>query len=548
MQIRIISPLEKIFDDVAELQAPAFKSTAVARGEICSFQIAVKEDGDERGYIRVVCESALNVRIRTVDSVPVHLAADTPDDDYLRTTPGLYPDLLSDLEDCDTFRILTHQRRMLWVTIPVPEECRPGRYAVRFRFSRMVEEEWTPCAEAEFEVEVTPFSLPEQELIRYEWFHADALCSCYRVAAWSEEHWEIVERFACNAVRHGINALYTPLWTPPLDTEVNGERPTCQLLDIAYDPATRSYRFDFGKLERFLDMGLRLGFKKFGMSHLFTQWGAKFTPKIICTLPDGREEKRFGWHVAADDPSYAEFLRALLPKLIAFFRKKGIAERCFFSISDEPCEEQKESYSRAVNLARPLLEGIPTVEALSRIEFYEAGLVQHPVPSCNILESFQGRVKDLWTYYCCGQQQQTPNRFMAMPSARVRIMGMLAYVYDLAGFLQWGFNFYYAQYSRKPIDPFACTDAGGAFPAGDPFLVYPGSNGEPLDSIRHEVFRDGLQDLRALKLLEQKIGREAVLGFLKQGRTERFTMTDYPRDPEYLLELRPRIYAELAKA
>ena len=285
----------------------------------------------------------------------------------------------------------------------------------------MVEEEWTPCAEAEFEVEVTPFSLPEQELIRYEWFHADALCSCYRVAAWSEEHWEIIERFACNAVRHGINALYTPLWTPPLDTEVNGERPTCQLLDIAYDPATRSYRFDFGKLERFLDMGLRLGFKKFGMSHLFTQWGAKFTPKIICTLPDGREEKRFGWHVAADDPSYAEFLRALLPKLIAFFRKKGIAERCFFSISDEPCEEQKESYSRAVNLARPLLEGIPTVEALSRIEFYEAGLVQHPVPSCNILESFQGRVKDLWTYYCCGQQQQTPNRFMAMPSARVRV-------------------------------------------------------------------------------------------------------------------------------
>ena len=56
------------------------------------------------------------------------------------------------------------------------------------------------------------------------------------------------------------------------------------------------------------------------------------------------------------------------------------------------------------------------------------------------------------------------------------------------------------------------------------------------------------RSLRALKLLERKIGREAVRAFLKQGRTERFTMTDYPRDPEYLLELRPRIYAELAKA
>ena len=202
----------------------------------------------------------------------------------------------------------------------------------------------------------------------------------------------------------------------------------------------------------------------------------------------------------------------------------------------------------AVELVKPLLEGFPTLEALSSFEFFQKGLVENPVPSNNHIEPFVGHVRELWTYYCCSQESRVPNRFIAMPSRRNRIMGVLAYVYDLSGFLQWGFNFYYAQYSRKPIDPFACTDAGGAFPAGDSFLVYPGSNGEPLDSIRHEVFRDGLQDLRALKLLEQKIGREAVLAFLKQGRTERFTMTDYPRDPEYLLELRPRIYAELAKA
>ena len=548
MQIRIISPLEKVFDDTVELSAPEYSSTATAGGEVCSFQIAVREDGDERGYLRIACESALNIRLRTTDSVPVHLPADNPDEYYLRTVPGLYPDLLGELEECDTFRVLTNQWRVLWVTIPVPEGCRPGCYLVRFHFSRMIDGEWTPCGETEFKVEVKPVALPEQELIRYEWFHSDALSAFYRVGMWSEEHWEIVERFARNAVRHGINALYTPLWTPPLDTEVNGERPTCQLLDIAFDPEKNTYRFDFGKLERFLDMGLRLGFKKFGMSHLFTQWGAKFTPKIICTLPDGREEKRFGWHMKADDPSYAEFLKALLPQLIGFLRKKGIADRCFFSVSDEPSEEHMESYSRAVGLVRPLLEGIPTIEALSRIEFYEAGLVPHPVPCCNHMEPFSGRVKNLWTYYCCSQQQLVPNRFMAMPSARIRIMGVLAYVYDLAGFLHWGFNFYYTQYSRKLADPFACTDAGGAFPAGDPFLVYPGPNGEPLDSIRNEVFHDGLQDLRALKLLERKIGREAVLAFLKQGRSESFTMTDYPRDPEYLLELRPRIYAELAKA
>ncbi|MBS1372364.1 MAG: DUF4091 domain-containing protein [Lentisphaeria bacterium] len=548
MQIRVISSLEKVFDDVAELNAPELASGIAAQGEVYSFQIAVKETGDEHGLYRVAFDGGLNARVRTVDSVPVHLAVDSPDAYYLRTTPGLYPDLLEELEDCDSFRILARQWRVLWVTVPVPAECKPGRYPFRFRFSRFINDEWAETGEADFELEVAGFALPEQELIRYEWFHSDALCAYYRVEPWSEEHWAIVERFARNAAQHGINALYTPLWTPPLDTEKNGERPTCQLLDIMYDPAGDTYAFDFGKLGRFLDMGLRLNFKRFGMSHLFTQWGAGFTPKIVCALPDGRMEKRFGWHVASDDPAYAEFLRALMPQLIAFLRGKDVADRCFFSISDEPVETQFESYSRAVGLVTPLLDGLPTVEALSRIEFYESGLVQHPVPADNHIEPFVGKVKDLWTYYCCGQQNLVPNRLMAMPSARNRIMGVLAYVYDLAGFLQWGFNFYYSQYSRRLIDPFACTDAGGAFPAGDAFLVYPGRNGEPLDSIRHEVFRDGLQDLRALKLLERKIGRRRVLEFLKQGRTEQFTMEEYPRDPEYLANLRPRIYAKLQEA
>jgi len=390
--------------------------------------------------------------------------------------------------------------------------------------------------------------LPPQKLTRYEWFHADCLAAYYRVEAWSEAHWEIVESFARNAARHGITALYTPLWTPPLDTEVGGERPTCQLLKISFNPKTGTYRFGFDRLRRFLKMGKSLGFREFGMSHLFTQWGACFTPKIVCTLPDGSEMKRFGWHVASDAPAYGEFLAALMPQLFAVLRECGVEENCFFSVSDEPSEAHLGSYGKAVELVTPLLAGHPTVEALSDFSFFERGLVKHPVPANNHIEPFAGKVENLWSYYCCGQQELVPNRLIAMPSARNRIMGTLCYVYDLAGFLHWGFNFYYSQYSRRLIDPFACTDADGAFPGGDPFLVYPGENGEPLDSIRHEVFFDALQDLRALELLEGKLGREGVLEFLKEGRKESFRMTDYPRDPEFLLELRPRIYRRLVEA
>ena len=119
---------------------------------------------------------------------------------------------------------------------------------------------------------------------------------------------------------------------------------------------------------------------------------------------------------------------------------------------------------------------------------------------------------------------------------------MLAYIYDLAGFLHWGFNFYYSQYSWRSIDPFAVTDAEGAFPAGDAFLVYPGKYGDPLDSIRHEVFSAGLQDLRACRTLEEKIGRDAVIEMLNEGALRPLKMNDFPTDDAFLLGRRRAIY------
>ncbi len=543
MQYHFLSSLDKVFDDVEQPEFIRLDRGVVARGEVFSFQIALSASP---GWFRVELSGKLNARIRTVDPVPVRLAANRPEDGFwLRSTPGLYPDLLNPLAGGDRFRVLPRQWRTLWVTVPVPEDCAPGEYELSFRFYGEVDGVWTPCEQCTFPLQVVALTLPPQKLSRFEWFHADCLATYYNVGCWSEAHWEIVESFAANAARHGINVLYTPLWTPPLDTEVGGERPSCQLLDIAYDPASNAYTFDFERLRRYLTMGRSLGFLKFGMSHLFTQWGARFTPKIVCTLPNGRRVNRFGWHVASDDPAYAEFLNALFPQLLAFLRDCGLGKSCFFSISDEPSEAHLEVYSRAVALVSPLLEDFPTVEALSRVEFFELGLVKHPVPANNHIEPFVDKVDGLWSYYCCGQQTLVPNRLIAMPSARNRIMGTLCYTYQLAGFLHWGFNFYYSQYSRRFLNPFACTDADGAFPGGDAFLVYPGEHGEALDSIRHEVFADGLQDLRALELLEEKIGRDNVLEFLKDGRSEAFKMTDYPRDPEFLNELRPRIYRRL---
>ena len=134
-----------------------------------------------------------------------------------------------------------------------------------------------------------------------------------------------------------------------------------------------------------------------------------------------------------------------------------------------------------------------------------------------------------------------------MPSARNRILGIQLYKFDIVGFLQWGYNFWYSQYSRYPIDPFKVTDAGYAFPSGDAFIVYPGEDGRPLESLRLKVFYEAIQDLRALRLLEELIGREAVMEMLEEDVDEPITFKRYPTDAEWLLNKREQINRKIAE-
>ena len=317
MIVKTIHSLEKVFFDRSPEPAE-WSADVAARGEVYSFQVMLEpETMSERGVCRVAVQSELPVEVRLVQNVPVRQAVNfNPDDDFLRKEPGLYPDLLEELDE-DRFQLF-YGRQTLWVTVRVPENAAPEEYPVRFEFTRVEWPNlWNPdvVATAEFRLKVEAFTLPPQRLLRLEWFHADCLAAYYQVRCWSGEHWRIVEAFLRNAVRHGINCVYTPLWTPPLDTGLGGERPTCQLLDIEYDSES-GYRFDFSKLERYLDLGLACGAERFAMSHFFTQWGARFTPKIV-VREGGREVKRFGWHVKATDPAYREFLTALMPELLA---------------------------------------------------------------------------------------------------------------------------------------------------------------------------------------------------------------------------------------
>ena len=152
----------------------------------------------------------------------------------------------------------------------------------------------------------------------------------------------------------------------------------------------------------------------------------------------------------------------------------------------------------------------------------------------------------MWGYYCCAQTWEVSNRFLAMSSERTRIIGTQIYKFNLKGFLQWGYNFYYTQYSKKKITPYKVTDAGGAFPSGDAFSVYPYKDGA-MPSLRLKVFKEALDDVSLLYMLEEKIGKEQTVALLEEVANQEITFKKYPLREEFFASLRKKIISKLTK-
>ena len=547
MALKFVSSLEKCFlsDNIAD--KATFSNGSFLKNERFHLGVCFTADDPDAAKravtLRVVSPLAAHVAVRKVVHVPVRMACnpgETVADDYITTAPGLYPDMLVPLaEDGQLF--LQKNLESLFLEIDPKGAVAAGDYPLTVQLvdgNEVVEE--ATCT-----LTVIGAALPPQTLKFTQWFYCDCLRVQYGTESFDERHWQIIESYAKTAVKNGVNMLLTPIFTPALDTAVGRERPTTQLVDVQLQDGV--YTFGFEKLSRWVDMCDRIGIQYLEIAHFFTQWGAEHAPKVMATV-DGEYRRIFGWDTDAAGAEYGAFLRALIPALLAFLREKnGWDKRCFFHISDEPSEEHLAQYAAARAQVTALLRGYPIMDALSNYEFYERGVVDIPVAATDHIEPFLAHgVKGLWCYYCVGQSKKVSNRFVAMPSARTRILGAQMYKYGIAGFLHWGYNFYFSQFSMETVNPLVITDGDYFAPAGDTFSVYPAPDGTPYASLRLEVFYDSLQDMRALALCESLYGREYTLQLLEQG-TDGITFSEYPRDGAFLPAMRERVNAAIAK-
>lgn len=522
MKIKVLSSLEKVFKN-KEPDATERNSYTMLKNDRLSFQVAFSADVDGNYKIELSGIDNNYINVFSVHDVPVGLAAfEDSDDFYLSKESGMYPDILYPSDETE---VKAGEWHSFWIEI-IPSEMISGKQKLDISVGGET---------VSVEVQIIDVELPEQELVFTNWFHCDSICDYYHVEAFDDEFWRIFKNFLNAATSHGMNCILTPLFTPALDTKPGGERTTTQLVKIKKRGG--KYSFNFSLLQKWVDVCRENGIKYFEMCHFFTQWGAEHAPKIMAKDRKGREKRIFGWETKSASKEYDDFLSQFSVKLNKFIVKNNLEKSVFFHISDEPSENHIKAYKRRTKLMKEIFGAYPVIDALHDIQFYENGSVDIPIPEENSIDNFYGKCDPLWTYYCCGQgNKYAPNRFISMPSQRNRVLGTILYHYDVKGFLQWGFNFYNTRLSIKNINPYEVTDAGGFFPSGDSFVVYPSDNGDAICSLRLKVFYDGFRDYTALKLLESKIGRDKVLEIVGD-----INMNNYPHNAEWLLDLREKV-------
>ncbi len=537
-----VSSLDKIFwNEKPKLLQSEY---SVFQNETFHFQVACFAKKPVDGA-KIEISSDINeyITVRAVEPVPARFAKyKGRHDSYVIKNHGnneLFPDLLRPLRgECGEL-LLPEMWSAFWITVNADKPLPVGVHKITVRiYTEYSYYKGVYDETSEFTLTVLKGELPKSALTITQWMHYDCICEKHGVEPFTDGFYKVLEKYLALAIKSGMNMLYTPLFTPPLDTEVGGERKTVQLVKVYADG--ENYRFDFSKVKEFFTFASERGIEQFELCHLASQWGAKYCIKIVAEV-DGTEKRIFGWEDPSSSERYRNFLRAFMREFAAFIKEIGYEDKIFFHISDEPSVQFAENFKCFKEIITENFPSARIMDAVGSRAFKENGMLTHPVIALDHYDDCPTE----WVYYCGGTRTKfVPNRHFAMPSQRNRVLGVLCYRNGATGFLHWGFNFYNSNASRYPIDPYFVTDAHGFFDSGDSFLVYPAKDGA-YASLRLEVFGDGVYDYRALELLESLIGKEETLKFLdKQGVKTGFSR--YPRSAKWHLKFRKALNEKIA--
>ena len=409
----------------------------------------------------------------------------------------------------------------LWCEINVPEDAEPGEYTVKAKlFASGYNDDEVLVACEDIKLTVYPYVMPEYKDWKFHldlWQHHSNIARKHDVRLWSDEHFEIIKKYARSLAELGQKTVMVCVSEIPWNgqtcfkvTGYGGNLFEYNIIGITRE-TDGSFTYDYSKLQKYIDVCTEAGIAgDIEMIGLVNVWGGEDS-KILGTTAlceDHTEQLRLRYFDKADGclkyMRSGEQMRDYIKSLETYMIKTGQIGRARVG-ADEPGDMER--YRESVALIRKIAPAFRFKTAINHAEFIaEFGDVIDdfaPYIRCATKEydtlikyKKENPGKKLLWYVCCGGAR--PNTFIRCDLIESRVIGLLTNAMRFDGFLRWN-------YTVWPDDP-RKDIRYESFEAGDTNFVYPAYNGDVLLSLRYKNLQRGISDYELFEKLREVKG------------------------------------------
>lgn len=397
----------------------------------------------------------------------------------------------------------------LWCEIIIGHAVSPGIYAGTVKiFERKLFEPEINVITLNISLEIFDIILPppDEYVMHLDlWQHISNIARKHDVRLFSEEHFEIVEKYVKSLARLGQKAITVIASEIPWSgqrTFKDLSEPT-DLFEYSFIKTSKTkdgvFIFDYSVMDRYIEICISSGISKtievFGLCGIWMSEDIGFG-KTALDFPDGVRIRYYdestGIYAFMDQASH---IRLYIKSLYNHFIEKEWLDKVRI-IADEP--DDIVTYRSTINT---ILEEGPEFKfavSINNAKFTTEfdDVMSDVIPSLKCLAADLEFIKELkdktvcW-YVCC--RPHYPNTFIKSDLLESRFICILTSLLNLDGFLRWNYTVWPENPRKHNI--FRSPE----WLAGDMNFVYPGNNGAPLLTLRYKALLRGIEDFELME-------------------------------------------------
>jgi hypothetical protein len=508
--------------------APEAKGQAIviraARNEAEAAQVVVRPAGTLRGFTvkaeALAGQGGAVIPAENIDILRVRYLTITQPTDATGCV-GEWPDPLPPL--AGPVELESGRNQPLWVRVTVPRDAKAGAYEGRIRLAA---DGWT--ADVPIRVEVYGFALPDRMTCQTALGFSPGNVWKYQKLERPEDRRAVLEKYLADFSAHHISP-YDPA---PLDPIKVSWPKSSRDRKVAGTPEKDLVPdFDWSRWDAAMQAAIeKFHFNTF-MIHVQGMGGGTFHARVEPELLGYKE----------DAPEYKAAFTNYCRAVQVHLREKGWLKYGYIYWFDEP---DKKDYAFVMNGFRKLKAAAPDLRRMLT-EQVEPELAGGPNLWCPVTPEYnharaEERRKEgdeFWWYVCCGPKAPFVALFIDHPATELRVWLWQTWQRKINGILIWDTDYWTSDtaYTDKahPQNPYADpmswvsgygTAKGAKRPwgNGDGRFIYPPESAAsaspaapvldgPVDSIRWEMLRDGIEDYEYLAILRRVLAERSAL-------------------------------------